>query len=440
MMSVLRSTAGLIRLLAVSVFVVLLAGRAGAVEVQRVVSPGGIEAWLVEEKSVPLIAINFAFKGGSAQDPEGKAGLANLLTTLLDEGAGDLDSQAFQGRVEDLSMRLSFEDGRDAFYGEMKTLAASRDEAFDLLRLALTRPRFDDDAIERMRRQAIASVRREARDPETVAGRVWARSVFPNHPYGRPANGDEASLAAITREDIRGYHARIFARSGLKIGVVGAIDATTLAPLLDRVFGALPATQRLTPVADVEPKGGLAVAETLPIPQTVIRLSGEGLKRRDPDFIAGYVMNHILGGGSFSSWLYAEVREKRGLAYSVYTALAPYAHAGLFMGGLGTRSDRAGEAIQVVRDQIERMAATGPTADELAKAKAFIIGSYALRFDTSDKIAGQLLAIQLDDLGIDYIEKRNALVEAVTLDDVRRVAKRLLSKPLTVVTVGPGAS
>ncbi|WP_261970492.1 M16 family metallopeptidase [Prosthecodimorpha staleyi] len=444
MMSVVRQSirraTGALALAAGIGLTALAAGPAEAVQIQRVVSPGGIEAWLVEEQAVPLIAVNFAFKGGNAQDPDGKAGLANLLSTLLDEGAGDMDGQTFQGRLEDLSIRLAFEDSRDAFYGEMKTLSAHRDEAFDLLRLSLTKPRFDDDAVERMRVQAISGLRREKRDPDTVASRLWARSIFPNHPYGRPSNGDEASVAAITVQDIRDFHGRVFARDGLKIGVVGAIDAKTLAPLLDRVFGDLPARQRLTPVAEVAPLSGLTVSETIPNPQTVIRLSAEGLKRKDPDFIAAYVMNHILGGGSFSSWLYTEVREKRGLAYSVYTSLAPYDHTGVFYGGLGTRADRAAESIRVIRDEIKRMAEVGPTPAELDKAKSYLTGSYALRFDTSDKIAGQLLAIQMDDLGIDYIDKRNALVDAVTLADVKRVAARLLSKPLTVVTVGPGGS
>lgn len=441
MMSVIRSkAAGFAGAILIATGLAFAAGRADAVEIQRVVSPGGIEAWLVEEHTVPLIAVNFAFQGGSAQDPEGKAGLANLLSTMLDEGAGDLDSEAFQNRIQDLSIRLSFEDSRDGFYGEMKTLAQNRDDAFDLLRLALTKPRFDQEAVDRMKVQAISTLRRELRDPDAVAGRIWARSIFPNHPYGRPANGDEASIGSITAADLRDYHARVFARDGLKIAVVGAVDAKTLGPMLDRVFGPLPAKGRLTPVAETMPVTGLTIAESLPIPQTVIRVSTEGLKRKDDDFIPAFVMNHILGGGSFSSWLYTEIREKRGLAYSVYTSLAPYDHAGLFFGGLGTRADRASESIQVIKDQIRRMAEEGPNAAELEKAKSFLTGSYALRFDTSDKIAGQLLAIQMDDLGIDYIDRRNQLIEKVTLDDVKRVARRLLSKPLTVVTVGPGGS
>lgn len=422
------------------VFLATVSGQAEAASPQRVISPGGIEAWLVEERTVPLIAVNVAFQGGSTQDPVGKEGLANLLSTLLDEGAGDLDGQAFQAKVEDLSLRLGFEDSREVFYGEMKTLSESRDAAFDLLRLAITKPRFDLDAVDRMRAQAISGLRREAKDPDTVAGEALSKALFANHPYGRPATGNEASLKAITAADLRAFHASTFAREGLKIAVVGDIDAKTLAPLLDSVFGSLPAKGSLVAVPDVEPRTGVTVAETMAVPQATIRFAGPGLKRDDPDFMAGFLMNHILGGGSLSSWLYEEVREKRGLAYSVSTSLAPFRHAGLFVGGVGTRADRAAETLAVIKEQIRRMADVGPTEKELAETKAFLIGSYPLRFDTSDKIAGQLLSIQLDNLGIDYTDRRNGLIEKVTLDDVKRVARRILSKDLTVVTVGPGGT
>lgn len=422
------------------VFLAAVSGQAEAASPQRVISPGGIEAWLVEERTVPLIAVNFAFQGGSTQDPVGKEGLANLLSTLLDEGAGDLDGQAFQAKVEDLSLRLGFEDLREVFYGEMKTLSESRDAAFDLLRLAITKPRFDLDAVDRMRAQAISGLRREAKDPDTVAGEALSKALFANHPYGRPATGNEASLKAITAADLRAFHTRTFAREGLTIAVVGDIDAKTLAPLLDSVFGSLPAKGNLVAVPDVEPRTGVTVAETMAVPQATIRFAGPGLKRDDPDFMAGFLMNHILGGGSLSSWLYEEVREKRGLAYSVSTSLAPFRHAGLFVGGVGTRADRAAETLAVIKEQIRRMADVGPTEKELAETKAFLIGSYPLRFDTSDKIAGQLLSIQLDNLGIDYTDRRNGLIEKVTLDDVKRVARRILSKDLTVVTVGPGGT
>jgi zinc protease len=418
----------------------VLAQPAAATTVQRVVSPGGIEAWLVEEHAVPMIAVDFSFDGGSAQDPAGREGLADLMSSLLDEGAGDLPSQAFQAKLEDLSVELSFADRRDRFDGEMKTLSENRDAAFELLGLSVNAPRFDAEAVDRMRAQAIAGLRRAEKNPDAIAGRRLSEALFPGHPYGRPSEGTEATLAPILPADLKDAHRRLFVKRGLKVAVVGDIDAATLAPLLDRVFGGLPESGPRTPIADVAPAIGGRIDVTLPIPQAVIRLGGVGLKRDDPDFLAAYVMNHILGGGSFSSWLYREVREKRGLAYSVTTGLAPLVHTGLFLGAVGTRAEAAEETLALIRTEIARMRDVGPSEAELASAKAFLIGSYPLRFDTSDKIAGALLAIMVDGLGIDWIDRRNAAIEAVGLDDVRRVARRLFSSEPKVVVVGPKGS
>ncbi len=311
-----------------------------------------------------------------------------------------------------------------------------------MLRLAVTEPRFDTDAVERMKRQIVSGLRREATDPDAIAGRVWAETAFPGHPYGRPSNGTEESVAALSSDDLKALHKRIFTRKDLKVSVVGAIGPERLAALLDSVFAGLPADGELTAVPDTElsTEGGRK-SVALDVPQTSIRIGLPALKRDDPDFIAAFVMNHILGGGSFSSWLYEEVREKRGLAYSVGSYLVPYQHAGMWVAATGTRSDRAEETLSIIQAQIARMINEGPSAEELAKAKAYLTGSYALRFDTSDKIADQLLGIQVEGLGRDYIERRNALIEAVTLDDVRRAADRILKPaPPLVVTVGAGAS
>ena len=415
---------------------------AAAMDIQEITTPGGLTAWLVQDDTVPIVAIKFAFAGGASQDPDGKEGLANLLSATLDEGAGDLDSQAFQTRLEDLSVRIGFDTGRDNFYGSLRTLTPNIDDAFEMLRLAVNEPRFDTDAVERMKRQIVSGLRREANDPDAIAGRVWAEAAFPGHPYGRPSSGTQDSVTALSPEDLAALHGRLFARKDLKISVVGAIGPERLAALLDSVFGALPEAGELVAVADtaLSPEGERK-SIALDVPQTSIRLGLPALKRDDPDFIPAFVMNHILGGGSFSSWLYEEVREKRGLAYSVGSYLIPYEHAGLWMAATGTRSDRAEETLAIIQAQIARMVSEGPSAEELAKAKAYMTGSYALRFDTSDKIADQLLGLQVEELGMDYIDTRNSLIEAVTLEDVRRVADRLLkdARPL-VVTVGSGAS
>jgi zinc protease len=409
---------------------------AEAAKIERVVSPGGIVAWLEEEHTVPLVTVSFAFKGGNSQDPDGKEGEANLLTALFDEGAADMDGQTFQGKEEDLSMEMSYSQDRDGFYGQFKALTENRDASFDLLADAVEKPHFADEAIGRMRRDIDAQVRGEDKSPDAIAGKAWAKLAFPGHPYGRPSNGTSDTLKAITRADLLDYYTRVFAKDGLKIGVTGDIDAATLAPLLDKVFGGLPEHQKLTTVADVVAQSGM-VSIDYQTPQTIIRFGTPGPKRTDPDYMAAFLMNHILGGGGFSSWLYREVREKRGLAYSIDTELLPRQHTGLWIGGVGTRGEKAAESLDIIKSQVKRMVDEGPTQKELDDAKDYVIGSYGLNFDTSDKISGQLLAVQIDNLGIDYFDKRNAQVQAVTLDQVKAAAKKYLSGDLTVAVVGP---
>jgi zinc protease len=418
-------------------FVSLASVPAHATKIERVVSPGGIEAWLVHEPAVPLIAVNFAFSGGANQDPAGKAGVSYLVASLLDEGAGDLDSKTFHDRLDRKAIELSYRADRDTIHGTFRTLSENRDEAFEYLRLSLTAPRFDASDIEIARSQIMSALRRETTSPSDIASRRWWETAFPGHAYGRPVNGTLESVPTITADDLRSYTHRVLAREGLKIGIVGDIDAQAVKVMLDRVFGALPAKPELAPVATVAPQGlGRRIVTQLDVPQAVVTFGGAGVPRKDPDFMAAYIVNHILGGGSFSSRLYREVREKRGLAYSVHDSLLWLNHASLFLGGTATRADRAGETLDLIQSEIRRLADSGPTADELAKAKSYLKSSFVLGLDTSSKIASLLVQMQLDDLGIDYIERRGGMIDAVTLDDARRVAKRLLDGGLLVTVVG----
>jgi zinc protease len=407
-------------------------------DIQRVTTPNGAEAWLVEETAVPVIAVEIAFRGGSAQDPEDRPGLVNLMATLFDEGAGDYSAEAFQERLEELAIELSFSSSRDAISASLRTLPENLDEAFRLLGLALGSPHFDDDAVERMRGQLSAQIRRNALDPDDLAGRTFFKEAFPGHPYGRPSRGTIESLTQSSREDLVALHRRIMARDNVVIGAVGAISADRLAALVDALLAGLPEKAGLTPVETVEPAGaGRTEIVTLDVPQTSIVFGRPGPLRDADDFIPAYVVNHILGGGSFSSRLFTEVREKRGLAYSVYSYLSPYDHSGMLLGGVATRNDRAEQSIALIQDEIRRISEEGPTDKELESAKKFLIGSYALRFDTSTKIANQLVHLQLDHLGIDYIAKRNALVEAVSAEQVKAAAKSLFGNgDLLVVAVG----
>jgi len=417
--------------------VAIAAPTARAMSIERVVSPGGIEAWLVSDRTLPLIAVEFAFVGGADQDPLDKPGIANLATSLLDEGAGPFDANAFHDRLERKAIELSFRTGRDYLRGSLRTLSENRDEAFDALRLALTEPRFDPAAVERERAKIMALLRRETLNPNDMANRTWWATAFPDHPYGLPVNGTLESVPTITIDDLRSYTRRALARDNIKIAVVGDIDAETAGKLIDRAFGALPAKADLTPVAPVIPQGlGRRVVVPLDVPQAVVEFGGPGIARSDPDFMAAYIVNHILGGGAFSSRLYLEVREKRGLAYGVSASLIWLNRAALLLGHTATRADATAQTIEIVEHEIRRLAEEGPTEDELAKAKTFLKGSFALGLDTSNRVASQLVQIQTDDLGIDYIERRADLIDAVTLADAKRVAKRLLDGGMLVTVVG----
>jgi zinc protease len=406
--------------------------------VERVVSPGGIEAWLVRQTHLPMLALSFAMRGGTAQDPADRGGTVNLMAQMLDEGAGDIDAETFHRRLEERAIEMSFSAGRDALTGSVRTLTDNRAEALALLKLALEKPRFDATPLGRVRESILSGIRRASTNPNALASETFSATAFPNHPYGRRNTGTVESVTAITRDDLVAMHARIVARDGLKVAVVGDITAQELAPLLDEVFGSLPARATLTAVPDVTiAAAGERRVVPMDIPQAIISFGLAGLKRDDPDFIPAFVMNHVLGGGSFSSRLYQEVREKRGLAYSVSSGLVAMDATGLLSGGTSTRNDRAAESLTVIESELRRMGAEGPTTIELEQAKRFLIGNWAMRFETSTQIASNLIRIQLDGFGPDYLDRRNGLIEAVTIEDVRRVAKRLLGDPkLLVVVVG----
>jgi zinc protease len=406
--------------------------------VQKVTSPGGISAWLVEDYAVPLVAFEFAFAGGTSQDVPAKAGATSMLAALLDEGAGDMDAEAFHRAMDDIAVEISYSADRDAFHGRMKTLVRHFDAARDLLKLTAQAPRLDDDAIERVRSQMLAGLRREAKDPDALAGKAWREAAFPNHPYGLAGRGTPDTVPAITRGDLLALRSAIMARSDLKVAVVGAIDAKRLAAALDDIFGELPAKNALTPIADIVISGlGTKTVIDVDVPQSTIRFGLPGIPRHDPDFWPGVVVNHILGGGVFSARLFREVREKRGLAYSVHSQLASLDHAALFSGGTSTKNERAAESLSVIEEEIAKLAAEGPSADELDKAQKYLIGSYALRFDTSTKIAGNLVSLQLDGHPVEFLDERNDKIAAVTLEDTLRVARRLFEgKKLLVAAAG----
>ncbi|RUO99899.1 pitrilysin family protein [Hyphomicrobium sp.] len=409
---------------------------AAAMNIQQITSPGGIKAWLVEEHGVPLISLRYAFDGGNSQDPPGKEGLANFITAMMDEGAGDIKSEDYQERMEDIAMRMSYDDSKDSLYGSFETLSKNRDKAVELLKLSVQKPRFDTEAVERIKQQLLANIAYADKDPEKVAMREWYAQAFPKQPYGNPSNGTAETVAKITRDDLVDYHKRNFARDNLKVVAVGDITAAELGKILDDVFGALPAKANLFPVAKTEPVpgGGQKIIE-MGVPQSVAIFGLGAMPRKDPDFMAAFVVNHILGGGGFSAKLMEEVREKRGLAYSVYTYIQPYQQASILVGSVATKNASMAESLKIIRGEMAKMAENGPAPDDLQAAKDYLTGSYALRFDTNSKIASQLLGLMQEGFGPEYVENRNAMINAVTAADAKRVAARLLKPDNLVVTI-----
>jgi zinc protease len=404
--------------------------------VQKVVSKGAIEAWLVEDYAIPLVALEFAFKGGATQDPIGKPGAATLLSGLLDEGAGAYNSEGFHRALDEDAIEMSFSADHDILTGRMQSLSRNSARAFALLQLVVTAARLDAESFARVVSQIAAGLKREANDPDFVAGRSFRALAYPNHSYGLPVRGELSTLPTLTRANLIEMRAATFARDNLKIAAVGAIDAATLAGHLDDVFGRLPEKASLNLVAPGAFSGtGTRHVDPIDVPQSTIRFGREGLARRDPDFIPAMVVNHILGGGIFSARLFREVREKRGLAYSVYSQLVTYDHAAMFYGGTSTKNERAAESMAVIEKEISSLSDFGPTEEELDKAKKYLIGSYALRFDTSTKIAGQLVNLQSEGFGVEYLDERNKLIAAVTMEDAKRASKRLFGDSKLLVTV-----
>jgi zinc protease len=409
-----------------------------AVNVQQIVTPRGVKAWLVEDYAVPLLSLEFAFKGGAAQDPPGKPGAATMLAALLDEGAGSMDSQAFQQAMDEKAIELSFNCDRDYIGGRMRTLIRNAERAGELLRLAVNAPRLDEAPIARVREQLSAGLRNEANDPGSLTSRTWRARSFPGHPYGLPTNGTLESLPGIERADLLQLRGNLITRGALYVGIVGAIDAERAARLIDVIFADLPQAGVLADVADAS-FGGVGTIELvdLDVPQSTIRFGRPALARHDPDYMTSVLLTHILGGGSLSSRLFHEVREKRGLAYSVSTSVSTLDHANFLHGGTATKNERARESLDVIAAQILDLSRNGPNEDELAKGKKYLVGSYPLRFDTSAKIAGQLVHMQLDGFGPEWMVERNRLIEAATMDDARRVAKRLFGDgSMSVAIVG----
>ena len=408
----------------------------GTSRVQEVVSSCGVRALLITEHTVPFLSLALYARGGAATDPAGLSGAAYMAAGLLDEGAGAYDSMAFRQELEDHAIRLAFDVDRDGFSGDLKTLTQHREHAFELLRLAVCEPRFDDEPVERIRSQILVEIRRRETEPDYLASRGWFEAAFGQHAYGRPTRGAADSIAAIPTDSLREVARRQLSRNEILVGVAGDIEADELAALLDRTFGDLPATAALEATPVVAPQVGDTRVTRLSIPQSVVIFGHAGIARADPEYYAAYTVNHILGGGGFSSRLMEEVREKRGLAYGVASQLYDLEASPLWLGSVATSNERVAQSLSLVRSEVARMAEGEIAAADLADAKTYLTGSFPLRLTTNDQTAKMLVNMLVHKLGTDFLERRNEHIEAVDLDKARQTAHRLFTGDLLVSVVG----
>ena len=416
----------MIKRLIVAAFAAFFALPATAtIEIDEVTSPGGISAWLVEDSSIPFVALEFWFVGGATLDAPAARGATYMMMGLLEEGAGDLNAQDYAAAVEGLAASFSFDSYRDAVVVSARMLTQNRDAAADLLRAAITTPRFDQDAIERVRGQVLAIIQSDARDPEEIAAATFNALAYGDHPYAFAQEGTAETVTGLTRDDIVAAHGAALTRDRVVVGAAGDISAAELGQLIDHILGDLPQTAPPRPdPADFALSGGITVVD-FPSPQSVAYFGHAGIDRDDPDFFAAFVLNQILGGGGFRSRLMGEVREKRGLTYGIGSFLSLADLSPGLLGQFSSSNDLVGQAIDVVKEQWADLATNGVTQEERDAAIRYMTGEYPLRFDGNATIAGILAAMQSDDIPVDYVTNRNAYVEAVTLEDLRRVAARL---------------
>jgi zinc protease len=431
----------MMRALLTCLFCCGFAWAAHAAPAQEVVGQNGIKAWLIEEHSLPLVAVHVAFEGsGFAYDPADEEGRANMAAAMIDAGAGDMNERAFTEALENKAIDMNAVVDEDMLEISMQSLAEHREAAFSYLGLVLSKPRFDSDAVLRTQNHLQATIKQAEQDPAYILERALAKAAFGDHPYAKPQLGTASGVSRIDSSDLRDYAARYFTRGNILVSVVGDITPEELKTLLDKYFVSLP--EKYKPEITL-PEAKIAtvtkpITVAFDVPQTQVGFALPGIKRSDPDYIAAYVLNQILSGdGNLVSKLGQEIREKRGLSYFVYSRFSPYSQGGLWSGGFATRTEQSEQAMAVLRDTLERFIATGATPQDLAAAKQYLSGSFLAHLDTNADLAAFLINMQHNKLGLDYLDRRNALINAVNARDIEAVAKRLIDpNKLLIVTVG----
>ena len=418
----------------------LFAQTASAIpEIQHWVTNNGARVYFVPAPEIPMVDVRFVFSAGSARD-DGKAGLAQLVGQLISEGAGEYDANAFSEQLAGTGAMLSTGAMRDMSWISLRTL--SDDEyarpALALMELALSKPRFDKDAFERERANQLIGIKREQQSPAAIANNAFFKQIYGAHPYGSPVSGTELSVAAISIENVHAFHRRYYVAKNVTVAIVGALTRAQAEDLVSRLTANLEAGDKAPATKSV-----MTLTESseqridFPSIQSHVILGQPGLKRGDEDYFALLVGNHVLGGSGLVSILFDEVREKRGLSYSVGSNFSPMAELGPFTASLQTDNSQSDEAISVMREEIRKFIATGPSAEALKAAKQNLIGSFPLRISGNSKTLEYVSMIGFYELPLDYLNTFESSVDAVTIKDVRSAFNRRLAlEKMVLVVVG----
>lgn len=405
--------------------------------IQTFTTPGGISVWLVEEPSIPILSLRMAWEAGSTSDPLGQEGLTNAMVYQMNEGAGALDSQAFSKRMEELNMSFGCSAGSDNTYCNASMLTENAAEAFDLIALAYAEPRFDEGPWERYVREQEVSLKTRETSAGYLYGEAQEAALWPDHPYARDFTAD--SLAALSAEAAKAHKNKIMSSSGMIVTAVGAMSPETLAPLIDKAAAGVSETGISVDIPQVSlaPAVEAPILVDLPQPQSLVGFTAPAMRREDPDFYTAIVLNYTFGGGGFESRLMQDLRVEKGLTYGIYTSVSASEKLQTWGGSGQTKNESAADFIDAIKANMRLIVDEGISEEELADAKSYLTGSFPLGFDSNAKIAGNMMGLRLDGLPVDFWDTRNAMVEAVTLEDVNRVAKTYLKpEAFTFIVVG----
>lgn len=418
----------------------VLSGKTFETEVREVVSPRAkIKAYLFEDRTNPIISVSFLFKNaGLANDAESEVGISGMAASLLTTGAGDMDRLQFSEELEDRAASIGFSAGRDDFSGALLTTKAEASRAYELLSMVLTQPRFAPEDIAQAKAERLLLLKQQQERPERVLALAAGKALFGTHPYGRNPLGEAGDIAAVTREKLLEYVRNHLVRSNLIVGIAGDITPEEAGAMLDEVFGSLPESGRSAFVRTAEvdfASGDKNIARVLP--QSIAQFAAPGVARNNGDFYPLYVANHILGGSGLTSRLSLAAREDEALTYGVYSYMSTAEKAPLLLGGFSATPENFSRVKEIVREEWRKMGEKGVTPEEFNAAKEYLLASYNLRFASIGDIADILTAMQKEELGIDFLQKRNDYIRNIKLQEVNNAARKYFGNgKLRFITIG----